>query len=93
MQFTINFRSNTPQTLVQTRSNTLNFRVFPFLHLTLQALCFNACPEQALRVERNALITFFLKSPKNKMSNCSPAETPECLSPGSSSRRVECSGG
>jgi len=53
----------------QKRSKARNFRTFPFLHLTLQALCSNACPEQALRVERGALITFFLKSPIYKMSN------------------------
>jgi len=58
----------TPLKLVQTRSKTLNFRAFPFLHLTLQAFCSNACPEQALRVEGGALTTFFLKSPKNQMS-------------------------
>jgi len=59
----------TPLKLVQTRSKTLNFHVFPFLHLTFQAFCPNACPEQALRVERIVLAHFFFKSPKNQMSN------------------------
>jgi len=52
----------------QKRSKARNIRTIPFFHLSLQALCSNACPEQALRVEWIALMNFFLKSLIYKVS-------------------------